>query len=132
MFSLFHLRFVTNHNGEDRKYWTNLGQSGLKNAWSGYAFEQVCLHHTEQIKHALGISGILSNVYAWSCKPFTDQSGAEWSGGQINLIIDRSDHVMNLCEMKYTHDEYVIEKDYAQALRDRMALFRRMQRPLKT
>ncbi|MDR9825514.1 hypothetical protein RCJ22_07860, partial [Vibrio sp. FNV 38] len=77
MFSLFHLRFVMNHDGQDRKYWTNLGQNSLKNAWSGYAFEQVCLHHTEQIKHALGISGILSSVYAWSCKPFTDQSGAE-------------------------------------------------------
>ena len=131
MFSLFHLRFVMNHDGQDRKYWTNLGQSGLKNAWSGYAFEQACLHHTEQIKHALGISGILCNVYAWSCKPFTDQSGAEWSGGQIDLIIDRSDSVMNLCEMKYAHDEYVIDKDYAQALRDRMALFRRVQKTSK-
>lgn len=131
MFSLFHLRFVMSHDGQDRKYWTNQGQSGLKNAWSGYAFEQVCLHHTEQIKFALGISGILSNVYAWSCRPFTDRNGTEWKGAQIDLIIDRSDHVMNLCEMKYTQGEYVIEKDYAQTLRDRMELFRRMQKTTK-
>ena len=88
-------------------------------------------NHTEQIKFALGISGILSNVYAWSCRPFTDRNGTEWKGAQIDLIIDRSDHVMNLCEMKYTQGEYVIEKDYAQTLRDRMELFRRMQKTTK-
>ncbi|MBQ7184710.1 MAG: AAA family ATPase [Clostridia bacterium] len=126
MFSLFYLRFVQGHNGQDRKYWTNLGQSGLKSAWSGYAFEQVCLHHIDQIKVSLGISGILSNVYAWSCRPFTDESGNVWNGGQIDLIIDRSDGVMNLCEMKYTGDEFVIEKDYADTIRKRMALFRRV------
>ena len=126
MFSLFYLRFVQSHNGQDRKYWTNLGQSGVKYAWLGYAFEQVCLHHIEQIKVSLGISGILSNVYAWSCRPFTDKNGNEWNGGQIDLIIDRSDGVMNLCEMKYTSDEFVIEKEYAETIRKRTALFRRV------
>jgi len=90
LFSLFHLRFVKKSSGQDEQYWTNLSRTGKKNAWSGYAFEQVCLHHISQIKSRLGISGILSNVYSWSRTPFTDKDGAEWRGGQIDLIIDRA------------------------------------------
>lgn len=50
MYSLFYLRFVQNEKGQDERFWTNLGQSGKKNAWAGYAFEQVCLHHINQVK----------------------------------------------------------------------------------
>lgn len=66
-------------------------------------FEQACLHHLHQIKVKLGISGIASSVYAWSRKPYTDSDGNEWNDGQIDLIIDRSDGVINLCEMKYAN-----------------------------
>ena len=124
MFSLFYLRFVKQGSGLDQHYWTNLGKTGKKNAWAGYAFEQVCLHHISQIKTKLGISGILSNVYAWSHKPFTDESGDRWSGGQIDLIIDRNDGVMNLCEMKYASDEYSIDSDYANTIKKRTESFR--------
>lgn len=124
MFSLFYLRFVKSGSGLDERYWTNLRNTGKKAAWSGYAFEQVCLHHIAQIKARLGISGILSNAYAWSCKAFTDADGNEWGGGQIDLIIDRNDGVMNLCEMKYSAEEYSIDAGYADAIRNRMAMFR--------
>ena len=131
MFCLFYLRFVQNHNGQDQQFWTNSRRSGKVSSWSGYAFEQVCLHHIPQIKKALGISGILSNHYAWHCKPFTDKDGNEWNGGQIDLIIDRDDHVMNLCEMKYSEEEYVISKDDAATIRERTQLFRRVQKTTK-
>ena len=124
MFSLFYLRFVKDNNGRDKQFWTHILQSGLKNAWSGYAFEQVCLHHIDQIKKALGISGIQSDVYAWSEKPFTDVDGNHFDGGQIDLIIDRNDHVMNLCEMKYSNDMYSISGDYAEKLRKKESCFR--------
>lgn len=123
MFTLFHLRFVQRSNGQDTKYWTNSLRSGEYNAWSGYAFEQVCLHHIDQIKEKLGISGILSNVYAWREKPFVDKDGTKWNGGQIDLVIDRDDKVINLCEMKYSVGEYSISKQYADKIRDRMSLF---------
>ena len=126
MFSLYYLRFVQNHDGQDEAFWTNLSHTGARNAWSGYAFEQVCLHHINQIKQKLGISGILSNAYAWSSKAFTDDDGTEWKGGQIDLIIDRNDNVMNLCEMKYSQDEYVIDSDYAERIRQRTQLFKRV------
>ena len=124
MFSLFHLRFVKADAGVDEHYWTNLKNTGKKNAWSGYAYEQACLQHIPQIKMKLGISGILSHAYAWSRKAFTDADGNHWNGGQIDLIIDRNDDVMNLCEMKYSNDEYSIDSNYAEAIRKRISMFR--------
>ena len=131
MFSLFYLRFVSRNTGIDEHYWTNLGKTGKRNTWAGYAFEQVCLNHVHQIKTRLGISGILSNSYAWSRKAFTDSDGAEWSGGQIDLIIDRNDDVMNLCEMKYSSGEYIITSKYAREVQDRMSMFRASEKTKK-
>lgn len=131
LFSLFHLRFIQKGEGQDEHFWTNLGQTGQKTAWAGYAFEQVCLHHIPQIKNKLGISGILSNAYAWSCKAFIDQDGNEWRGGQIDLVIDRNDQVINLCEMKYVSGEYIIDKDYADIIHNRTELFRRVMKTKK-
>lgn len=128
MFSLFYLRFVRTDAGADEHYWTNLRNTGKKNAWSGYAFEQVCLHHIPQIKTKLGISGILSYVYAWSHKAFVDQDGNEWDGGQIDLIIDRNDNVMNICEMKYSNDEFTISASYAETVRKRISMYQTVER----
>lgn len=132
LFSLFHLRFVANNNGQDEHFWSNLRNDGSRNAWSGYAFEQVCFHHVRQIKKALGISGILSNVYSWSSQPFVDASGAKWKGGQVDMLIDRADGVINLCEVKYAHDEYAIDAAYAQRLRERESSFRVVTKTKKT
>ena len=123
LFCLFHIRFVTNEREQDEHYWTNIPE-GKKNAWSGYAFEQVCLHHIPQIKAKLGISGVFSNVYSWNARPFTDSDGISWDGGQIDLLIDRRDDVINICEIKYSSEQYVITKEYERHLIDRTALFR--------
>ena len=82
--------------------------SGSRTAWSGYALEQVCLHHIPQIKKALGISGVLANVIPGPARPFVDSTGAEWRGGQIDMLIDRADGAINICEMKYAKDEFVM------------------------
>ena len=92
-------------------------------SWSGYAFEQVCLHHLSQIKTALSIGGVISNIHSWSCKPFTDKDGTQWKGGQIDLLIDRADEVINICEIKYVTDKYIIDADYEQRIRNRASLF---------
>lgn len=131
MFSLFYLRFVNKSAGLDEHFWTNLGKTGKKNSWSGYAFEQVCLNHIPQIKAKLGISGILCNAYAWSKKKFTDSDGVEWAGGQIDLIIDRNDDVINICEMKYSADEYIIKPQYAKEIKDRIAMFKAAEKTKK-
>lgn len=77
---------------KDEHFWTSNLNSPLFLAWSGYAFEILCLNHVSQIKHALGISGIQSNACCWSCK---DTQG----GSQIDLLIDRSDNVVSVCEI---------------------------------
>lgn len=123
MFSLFYLRFVKGNEGSDKHYWTNMLHSGIKNTWSGYAFEQVCFHHIDQIKNKLGISGIQSDIYAWNEKGTVDSDGNHWEGGQIDLIIDRSDNVMNLCEIKYSNDEYAISRTYEETIKRRTSYF---------
>ena len=124
LFSLFHIKFVENHSGQDEHLWSKLAGKGQATSWSGYAFEQVCLHHIPQIKAALGINGIICNIHSWLCLPFTDKDGTTWKGGQIDLLIDRADEVINICEVKYAPDKYALTADYEEKLRNRASLFR--------
>lgn len=119
LFTLFYLKFVKNSNGRDEHLWTNMIDSPERRAWSGYSFEQLCLHHIPQIKTRLGISGVLTDVYSWSRT--ADESHR---GGQIDLVLDRRDQTVNLCEMKYASDEFEITKKYDEELRNRRELFR--------
>ncbi|HOZ88540.1 MAG TPA: hypothetical protein PL029_12325 [Bacteroidia bacterium] len=86
-------------------------------AWSGYAYEQVCLAHIPQIKKALGISGIETETSSW-------KSLASANGAQIDLVIDRRDGVINLCEMKFSINPYTIDKSYAALLRNKAGTFK--------
>lgn len=113
LFSLFHLRYVKGYRGQDEHRWQNMVDSPSRRAWSGYSFEQLCLHHIRQIKQKLGISGVQSNVYAW-----------KGNGGQIDLLIDRKDQTINLCEMKFSQGEFEITKRYDEHLRERAENFR--------
>ena len=124
LFSLFHIKFVAHDSGQDSEYWSKITGKGKMTAWSGYAFEQVCLHHIDQIKQALSIGGVIGNICSWACKPFIDKNGTQWKGGQIDLLIDRADDVINICEIKHVSSKYVIDADYEQKLRDRASLFR--------
>ena len=124
LFSLFHLRFVAKSNGQDEQYWSNMLDNPSRRSWQGYAFEQLCLHHLSQVKSALGISGILTEAYAWSCKPFLDTDGTPRKGTQIDLVIDRRDQIINLCEMKFSASPFAIDADYDERLRSRTETFR--------
>ena len=86
-------------------------------SWQGFSFETVCLSHLAQIKKALGISGMSTNACSWR------KQGGENDGAQIDLLIDRSDRVINICEMKFSEQLYSITKAYADNLRMKMAVF---------
>ena len=86
------------------------------NAWRGNSFEIVCLNHIRQLKTALGISGVETQEYAWSGKK-TDP------GVQIDLLIDRKDGVINLCEMKFSNEPYEITGDEYEKLKHRLSSF---------
>jgi len=121
LYSLFYLRFVKNYHGENEHAWSEM-KDQKRSTWYGYAFEQVCLHHINQIKVRLGISGIASDVCSWQYAP-TDPSQ---KGAQIDLIIDRADGNINLCEMKYSLDQYDLTADYVERLKERRDLFRQV------
>lgn len=123
LFSLFYLSFISHRTGLDEHYFTNMKES-VHNAWAGYAFEQVCMHHITQIRMKLSIGGVMTNVCCWQCKKTVDADGTEWPGTQIDLLLCRDDHVINLCEMKYSNDEYVINESYDHHLQERAAIFR--------
>ena len=124
MYTLFYLRFVKNYHGMNEHAWSNM-EEGKRNAWAGYAFEQVCILHINQIRTALGISGIASDVCSWTYR------GIE-QGAQIDLIIDRGDKAIDLCEMKYSDHAYELKKDYVEWLRKRRDLFREVTRTKKS
>jgi len=113
LYSLFYLNFIKNSSPDDENFWINATESPTFRTWSGYAFEMVCLHHVTQIKKALGISIVQTSVYSWQSK-----------AAQIDLIIDRKDQVINLCEMKFSFAPYIITKKYADALRQKSDQFR--------
>ena len=86
--------------------------------WCGLAFERLCLSHINQIKQALGITGVVSGVCSWQIKTNDDRKGA-----QIDLLIDRGDNVIDICEMKYTKDPFYITSDYEENLQNKRARF---------
>lgn len=92
--------------------------SALEHFWCGLAFERVCLQHVAQIKAALGIADVRTEAYGW-------RMASEAGGAQIDLVLVRDDRVVNLCEMKYTNGEYVIDEDYERRLRNKVDAYQR-------
>ncbi|MDO9154763.1 MAG: ATP-binding protein [Paludibacter sp.] len=116
-YSMFYYRFIATRKINDKQFWSNTIDSASHRAWSGFAFEQVCMSHIEQIKVKLGISGIKTTIGSWRK---VDKDGA----AQIDLLIDRNDQVINLCEMKYAGSEFVIDKKYDIEMRKKIAVFK--------
>ena len=116
-YSIFYFRFIKGGYGKDEQYWTHTLDSPQRRAWAGYTFEQVCKDHVNCIKRAIGISAVLSEVSSWH------QLQGE-QRAQIDLLIDRRDRVVNICEVKYALSPFVIDKDYDMVLRSKIETFR--------
>lgn len=112
-FSLFHFTFLT-----DKRFnsWSAIQGTPIFHAWAGLTFELLSLIHVDQIKRKLGILGINSMEYAW-------RSMGPEHGAQIDLVIDRADNTINLCEMKFSIGNFCINKRYEMNLRNKMAQF---------
>lgn len=116
-YSLFYLKWIKNSSELDRNNWIKQLDNPKKRAWSGYAFEQVCLEHIDQIKDALGISAIETRTSSWIGQ-------GDNQGAQIDLVIDRRDRVINLCEMKFSIRPFTITKSYAETLATKIDAFK--------
>jgi hypothetical protein len=120
-FTLFHFKFLAERRGTDERFWSLSYEKPVLNAWRGLSFERICFWHIPQIKQALGISGILSDVYAWRGK----SAAPELGDAQIDMLIDRADGVVNICEMKFCDGPYAITAGDAEAMRRKKEVFRR-------
>lgn len=118
-YSHFYIKFINKQKDFLPETFIQLANTPAWKAWSGYAYENICHLHLAQIKKVLGISGILSRSYAW--KFLGDDN---YPGCQIDLVIDRDDHVINLCEVKFSEHEFSIKSDYAKTLRIRRNIFK--------
>lgn len=117
-YTLFYFKFIKQNDNNDEHFWSASIDSAKHRAWCGLAFERLCMSHIKQIKASLGITGVLSNVYTW--RKTADDYG---DGAQIDMLIDRNDQLINLCEIKYSLSDYVIDAAYERQLRNKKAAF---------
>lgn len=110
-FCWFWLHFKEHRHIEETDYWTHYLKEPEIVSWRGIAFEEVCMQHIDQIKRALQIAGVSSRESSYVLH---GQEGQE--GMQIDLVIDRADDVVNVCEMKFCKSEYVVTKAYAEKM----------------
>jgi len=123
-YSLFYLKWIESIEqntlvNPNINYWTQQINSHAWQIWCGYAFENICFMHVPKIIQALGLSGIQVNQYMWYCRGDSSLTGA-----QIDLLLERADNCINLCEMKYYNQEFAITKKYAEELERKKEIFR--------
>lgn len=126
-FSLFYLKFMQLTKANEKNNWLQLSTTTAYHAWCGYAFENLCFTHIEQIKKGLQIAGIHSSYYSWQVTGNSQNKGA-----QIDLLIDRADNCINIFEMKFSNTEFTITKKYAEELTNKLNAFRKQVKTKKT
>ena len=125
-YSLFYLDWIDDVKhlilqNSDPDYWVKQQATASWEAWAGYAFESMCLKHIASIKTSLKIGGVLSQESQWR---FTPEKGRKEKGAQIDLVIDRADQCINLCEIKFSNKEFLISKQYAEELERKKSIFK--------
>lgn len=124
-YTMFYLTWIDNLKGRGiaqtkSNYWKNLYKSSTWNSWAGYAFEAVCYKHIDNIIYALQLNEISCEVGSWRYIP---EKGINEKGAQIDLLIDRADDVISLCDMKYSASEYSVDKSVANNIANKIKAF---------
>lgn len=121
-YTIFYFKYIKANVGiED--FWTKNFKSHSIKSWSGFAFERVCLQHISQIKKAIGIAAVATTEHVWRYVPADGEKNDK--GAQIDLLIDRDDNIINVCEMKWASDEFVIQKKDDADLRNKVSSLER-------
>ena len=126
-YTLFYYLCIKKNAFSDEHYWSNTFMSTSHSAWKGYAFERVCLQHVTQMKAALGISGVQTNVCSWFVRGTDKRRGA-----QIDLVIQRADGFTDICEMKHSVNVFTIDKDYAKELQNKLDAYQTLSKDKRT
>ena len=112
-FTLFHQSFISGTGRRRVHSWSQMVDSHIHSTWKGLAFERLCLEHVQQMKKALGIGGVVTEECSWR------GVGLDGQGVQIDLLLDRADRVINLCEMKCSEGVYALTSEDMDALKRR-------------
>ena len=120
-YTLFYYKFVDAIDSKDEQWWTHNYNSHSVESWQGYAFELICLIHIAQIRKCLGIAGISTSASSWRYLPNKSENDKK---AQIDLVIERGDRNINLCEMKFCVGPFTIKNSYAEDVRRRIQLFK--------
>ena len=123
-YSIFYLKFMENQ--KSKQSWSIIQNTPSYKSWSGFSFESICQKHIYQIKKALMIGGIYTEETSW--RDMNKENG----GTQIDLLINRSDNCINLCEIKFSESEYVIDKKYADSIQHKIVTFKEKTKTKKT
>lgn len=114
-FSLFYLTFIERAEVE-QQYWSHHINTPEVNSWMGLTYERICMAHIQQIKHSLHLDTISTLSYSWRSKTSTPAA-------QIDIIIERADKIINICEVKYCQGEYNLDKDEYERIKKRKNAF---------
>ncbi len=126
-YSLFYFHWIEPiqetllEKGMRKGYWERIQNSAQWRSWSGYAFEALCYKHVPQISIALQLSPT-AIPYAWRYVPARVSKD---QGAQVDLLFDRDDGAITLCEIKYSLNEFVIDKQYAALLSKKIEAFKK-------
>jgi uncharacterized protein len=118
-YSHFYVKFIEHSRFSGKGSWVRFSAGVSWKSWSGTAFESICMKHAQQLKKALGIGGVHTETSMWRYSAKRNEQGT-----QIDLLIDRQDMCINVCELKYTTSRFAITKAYAKELANKLAIFR--------
>ena len=124
---LFYFKFIKPNKKSTKGIWNKIFESQSYQSWSGLAFENICLEHSEAIEKGLRIDGIHSQKESWH-----HMGDEEHDGAQIDLLIDRADQVINVCEIKFSNSEYTITSSYAKQIRNKVSAFKHFTKTRKS
>lgn len=126
-YSVFYLKFIRGNVSDRKNVWQNFANETSYKAWTGYAFENICLMHLRPIHESLGIGGVFTKVTSWRFA-----GNEEIGGAQVDLVIDRNDGIIHLCEAKFTTNEFIITKEYNAKLRHKRMAFKHITQTKKS
>jgi hypothetical protein len=125
-YSIFYLKWISNLHNEIKivnkeDYYSKIIHSASWHAWSGYAFENICYKHINKITRALDLDHVGCHISHW--KYNASPLNMKDNGAEIDLLLDRDDNAITLCEIKYTSNPFVIDKNFAKNIMQKTDVF---------
>ena len=125
-YTLFYLQWILPLKSSlqkrgNRSYFAAQKNTNRLHAWAGYAFEAICFKHLPQVELALDLDKLAPLASSFRHQP--TKQHPDISGTQIDLLFERSDDAVTLCEIKYTDKPFALDKKTVMALHQKQAVY---------